>query len=286
MATATQTTTSVLEVPRGQVTASLGFYAPPADGSRPFNYVETPPAGQPQRNYTSNEVAVPIHDARGIESEFSLDRDAFKIVQNVPDSTERDFVDDDHIKAHYYPEVEQLLLDNVPGSHKVFIFDHTIRRTGGKRGPVNQAHIDQTATAARQRVELHLGAEAPELLKGRFRIINVWRPLNGPLYTAPLAFASSHTVAAEDLVEIDHIYPSRTGSTAGVKYRPSQRWNYLSGITNNERLLLECFDSEGVKEGSGVKGGRVPHSAFNDPRTPEGAPKRESIEVRALVFGP
>ena len=31
--------------------------------------------------------------------------------------------------------------------------------------------------------------------------------------------------------------------------------------------------------------GRVPHTAFVDPRTPEGAPGRESIEVRALVFG-
>ena len=48
-------------------------------------------------------------------------------------------------------------------------------------------------------------------------------------------------------------------------------------MENNERLFLECFDSE--------KGGRVPHTAFVDPRTPEGARHRESIEVRALVFG-
>lgn len=57
-------------------------------------------------------------------------------------------------------------------------------------------------------------------------------------------------------------------------------------MTNNERLLLECFDSEALKEGTKVQGGRVPHTAFVDPRSPAGAKGRESIEVRALVFGP
>jgi len=57
-------------------------------------------------------------------------------------------------------------------------------------------------------------------------------------------------------------------------------------MTSNERLLLECFDSEAAKAGSGVKGGRVAHTAFADPRTRADAEGRESIEVRALVFGP
>lgn len=78
------------------------------------------------------------------------------------------------------------------------------------------------------------------------------------------------------LVGIEHRYPDRTGETAAVKHA-SERWHYWSGMENHERLLLECFDSE--------KGGRVPHTAFVDPRTPEGARERESIEVRALVFG-
>jgi hypothetical protein len=56
-------------------------------------------------------------------------------------------------------------------------------------------------------------------------------------------------------------------------------------MTGDERVLLECFDSDSLKDGSGVQGGRVPHSAFEDPRTREGAVGRESIEVRALVFG-
>lgn len=57
-------------------------------------------------------------------------------------------------------------------------------------------------------------------------------------------------------------------------------------MRDNERLFLECFDSESLKPGSKVQGGRVPHTAFQDSRTPKGAKGRESIEVRALVFGP
>ena len=85
----------------------------------------------------------------------------------------------------------------------------------------------------------------------------------------------------EDLVGVEHRYPDRTGETAGVQYNAGQRWWYWSGMRNEERLLLKCFDSD---ETVG-RWGRVPHTAFVDPRTPEGAVGRESIEVRALVFG-
>lgn len=106
----------------------------------------------------------------------------------------------------------------------------------------------------------------------------------------PLAFASSASVLDSDVIPVEHRYPAEAGGyvgqTAGIKHNPGQAWYYLSGVTGDERVLLECFDSESLKEGSGVQGGRVPHSAFEDPRTREGAVGRESIEVRALVFGP
>ncbi|CAM6116377.1 unnamed protein product [Calypogeia fissa] len=278
-------------IPRGDVIASVNFFEPPADGSVPFNYVKTPPEGQPKNNYIKVTKSVTIHDIRDHEDEYTLDKDAFKVVQDVPDSAEKDFTSAESIEKNYYPEVEKLLLDNVPGSHRVVFFDYTIRRANqeSSQGPVLIAHVDQTAKAARQRVELHLGDEAEKLLQGRYRIINVWRPLNGPVASFPLAFASSSSIESEDLIAIEHRYPDRTGETAGVRYNAHQKWHYLSGMRNDERLLLECFDSEVLKEGSesnGVHGGRVPHSAFEDPRSPVGAPGRESIEVRTLVFGP
>ncbi|CAG8960611.1 hypothetical protein HYFRA_00013489 [Hymenoscyphus fraxineus] len=275
-------------IPRGDAVVTLNYFTPPEDGSVPFNYVEDPPEGEPKQNYGMVDIQVPITDIRGHEDEYNLDKDAFKVVSNVPESAEKDFVDDASIEKNYYPELEKLILDHVPGSNRVVFFDHTIRRSspGANRGPVTRVHIDQTKTSARQRVFQHAPEDAEKLLQGRYRIINIWRPLNGPVQSSPLGFASSATMEDEDLIPIEHRYPDRTGEIAGIRYNEGQKWYYLSGMENNERLFLECFDSEALKPNSEVKGGRVPHTAFTDPRTPEGAVGRDSIEVRTLVFGP
>ena len=276
-------------VPRGPVTATLNYFQPPADGSGPVNYVEKP-ADKPQRNFGDDSRPVALTDVRGSESSYNLDRDAFAVIADQSPSKETAFTDDDSIRQNYYPEVEALLLKNIPGSNRIFIFDHTVRRAkpDAHRAPVTRVHIDQTVQSAPQRVRRHLPEEADRLLAGRYRIVNVWRPLNAnPVESFPLAFASSSTLADKDVVPVEHRYPTGyTGQTAAIRYNPDHRWYYLSGMTGDERLLLECFDSEALKEGSAVQGGRLAHTAFVDPRTREDAEGRESIEVRALVFGP
>ncbi|KAI0901000.1 hypothetical protein F4806DRAFT_450685 [Annulohypoxylon nitens] len=289
-------TQSPSTVPRGPVTAKLNFSHPPPPGVTAFNYVDAPPAGESQRNLTPDPRLVTISDIRGRESDYTLDHDAFQIIRSVPPSAEEslptgsDFRDDESIKANYYPEVEQLLLSAIPGSTRIHIFDHTIRRAdpSAHRKAVQNVHIDQTGYSASKRVHRHMGADAAALLQGRYRIVNVWRTLNkNPVETMPLAFASSATLEDADVVPVEHRYPEGyVGQTAAIAYNPGQRWYYLSGMTGDERLLLECYDSEGEKEGSGVAGGRVPHTAFEDPRSRPDAEGRESIEVRALVFGP
>jgi len=269
----------------GPVTADLSFFVPPEDGSTPYNWAGTnadnPPNGIP-RNFGFDSHVVHLQDIRGKEGDFTLDNNAFEALRNVPSQMEYDdWTDEEKIKSVYYPEVEQLLLDNLPGSHKIFLFDHTIRRPGTNRSAVTRVHIDQTAKSTAARVTYHLPEEAEELLRGRYRIVNVWRPLNGPVQANPLAVADSATVLDEDLIGVEHRYPERTGETAGVKYNEGQKWYYLSGMENNERVFLKCYDSDATVG----RYGRVPHTAFVDPRTPKDAPGRESIEVRALVFG-
>lgn len=267
-------------IPRGPVSTKLNFFEAPKDGSPPHNWVEKPTDGTPQRNFGETVIEVTMKDIRDHESDYYLDKDAFQAVKGIP-SEEKDFTDDEHIQSTYYPEVEKLLLENVPGAHKVTLFDHTVRRSNpdAPRAPVTRVHVDQTGRSTEWRVKLHNPEEADELLKGRYRIINVWRPLNGPVQASPLGFASAESVRDEDLVPVEHRYPHRTGETAAVQHHPDQQFYYWSGMQNDERLFLKCFDSqEGV-------GQRVPHTAFIDPRTPEGARGRESIEVRALVYG-
>ncbi|KAK3186072.1 hypothetical protein K4F52_005062 [Lecanicillium sp. MT-2017a] len=276
-------------IPRGDVTASLNYYHPPADNSKPYNNIDPKPDMVP-RNYSDITKETTLHDIRGRETDYTLDRDAFQVLLDVPDSHEpSDFTDDDSIAANYYPEVEKLLLETIPGANRIHIFDHTIRRSsaGANRAPVSRVHIDQTAPSVEKRVRRYFPDEADELLRGRYRIVNVWRPLNkSPVESNPLGFASSSTVVDDDVVPVEHRYPTGyLGETAAIRYNQNQKWYYLSGMTGNERLLLECFDSASLKPGSKI-GGRVPHSAFVDPRTRADAEGRESIEVRTLVFGP
>lgn len=88
--------------------------------------------------------------------------------------------------------------------------------------------------------------------------------------------ADRRTVPRENLVEVEMRANDRKGETWGVKHDEGMRWWYWSGMRNDERLLVQCFDSAM----EGVGGGGAPHCAVD---VGEGR-MRESIEVRALVF--
>ncbi|PCH39975.1 hypothetical protein WOLCODRAFT_98070 [Wolfiporia cocos MD-104 SS10] len=265
------------------VPTTLNYYAPIGD-EPPYQYVYDPPEGTPKNNLGTDPQPAVINDARGRESDFSIDTSGFQFVKHV--SAEKEFDDEERIQDVYYKEVEQLLRDTV-GAKRVFIFDHTIRRRPSddgdrkalQRGPVERVHIDQTFDASVKRVYYHLGDEAERLLAGRVRIINVWRPIHHPVAHKPLAVSDWRFLDTEhDLVSTRHIYPNREGSTFSVRYNPNHKWYHLSNQTPDEVTLIKCYDSD-------VDRARLtPHSAFADKTSPPEAPQRESIEVRCLVF--
>jgi hypothetical protein len=246
---------------------------------RPTFYRIEPPPGVPQWNGIDDERDVPIEDARGRESEFTLDRNGFALVKSP--TAVADFYDADDIKRVYYPEVEQLLRDKV-GANRVFIFDHNVRNAtrAGLAPPSRQVHNDHTVNSAPRRVRDHLGAEADELLRHRFGIINVWRPLRGPVLDSPLALCDARSFTDDDLIASDLVYAHIRGETSRVEYKPTHRWYYFSEMQTDEALLIRIHDS--------ANDGRARlsfHTSFENPLAP-GAPPRESIEVRALVFFP
>ena len=149
------------------------------------------------------------------------------------------------------------------------------------RGPVQRVHIDQSYPAATNRVSHHLPEQAEQLLRGRFQIINVWRPIK-TIYKDPLAVADAHSVPDADLLGAKLIYPDREGETYVVKANARHRWYFRHGQTPELVTLIKCFDSK-----TDGRARRVPHSAFVDPEyETTGVRERESIEVRALVFHP
>jgi hypothetical protein len=230
---------------------------------------------------------VRIHDVRPIASEVSLDREGFAVLRH--ESAVRDFWDDDELRQVYYPEAEAAIAE-ATGASRVFIFDHTRRlrvrgaddrSPGTPRQPATRVHVDHTAKSGPQRVRDLLGDEAETLLRGRVQVINLWRPIRGPLRDAPLAVCDARSVAPGDLVPSDLVYPNRTGETYAVTYNPRHRWFYLPAMRTDEALLIKCFDS--------LTDGRArfaPHTAFDDPTAPADVLPRESIEIRSLVFHP
>jgi hypothetical protein len=155
----------------------------------------------------------------------------------------------------------------------------TGRQSGGPvRGPTGRVHVDQTKKSGPDRLRFGFGPDAEDLLLGRFAIVNVWRPIRGPLLDAPLALCDARSVAKENLVASDLVFKDRVGETYAVTNSPEQRWFYCPRMTRNEALLLKCYDS------ATDVARFAPHGAFDDPTTPPSAPPRESIELRALVF--
>ncbi|KAH9852577.1 hypothetical protein C2E23DRAFT_188884 [Lenzites betulinus] len=271
------------------VTATLEYFSPPKDGSKPINYITwSPSLGVPQRNWDKVSHQVQIENLRGgKEDSVSLDTTGFQYGRRA--AAHKSFDNDEIVEKEYYPE-SIALVKEITGASRVVPFDHTIRRrrpeeiedTPQKRQPVPLVHIDQTPESSAARVRRHLPAEdVPKLLEGRFQIINLWRPIGRPAYDWPLALCDWRSVNREnDLVASTLRYPDRDGETFSVKFNPSHKWKYLRGMEPDEYVLIKCFDSKD----DGKTATFTPHTAFEDPTTPKDAPLRESIELRLLVF--
>ena len=254
-------------------------------GVRPVSYNYEPPPGVPQRSGIYAEHKMPVvNGRRWPEAAFSLDRQGFLFRHH--ETAVRDFYDPAEIEGVYYPEVEALL-KQATGAEKVVTFDHTLRVGPGRhkkglREPVRRVHNDYTLKSGPQRVrDLLPAAEAEERLKHRFAIINVWRPIRGPVEEAPLAVADARSIAPSDLIATDLLYPDRTGETYSVAYNPAHRWFYFPEMRRDEVLFLKVYDS--------ATDGRArfaAHTAFDDPTGPRLPIARESIETRSLVFFP
>jgi len=246
---------------------------------KPVFYRIDPPPCVLQWNGIDDPREVPIEDARGRESEFTLDRNGFTLVKAPTAVT--NFYDPEEIKRVYYPEVERLLRDTL-GASRVFVFDHNVSNAGraGTAPSSRQVHNDHTVNSAPRRVRDHLGSEADELLKHRFGVVNVWRPVRGPVLDSPLALCDARTFSDDDLISSDLVYAHVRGETSRVEFKSTHRWYYFSEQQTDEALLIRIHDSasDGCEWLSF-------HTSFENSLAP-GASPRESIEARALVFFP
>src|SRR5262245_45752337 len=253
------------------------------NGEKIFTQTATPGETDVRSGGTVDPRRVTIRNARLQKEPFVLDRDGFRFVRH--DTKVADFYDEDQIRKVYYPEMEALVKAE-SGASRVVVFDHTLRtaddaqREARKiREVVPRVHNDYTEWSGPQRVRDLLPEEAAELLRRRFAIIQVWRPLRHPVETFPLAICDARSLSPENLVVSERRYPHRIGQTYAITYNAEHRWYWFPQMRRDEALVFKVYDS--------LTDGRArwtAHTAFHDPTSPPNARPRESIEIRTLAF--
>ncbi|KAF9256692.1 hypothetical protein L218DRAFT_936425 [Marasmius fiardii PR-910] len=265
--------------PSNTVTSKLHYLVPPSDGVNAFQIV----------NYESNKpepgnVGEALHDAvienvRGKEHLYTLDNSGFQFCHRASKHPNLDVGNE----LEEYKRESGEIVKEITGAKHVVLYECVRRLRPGvgepdmkKRRPAAQVHVDVNEIAAIEALYEHAPPEETKdtLQNRRFQIINLWRPINVVAYDWPLAMCTYNSVDLEaDLFTI-----MRKHGETGVTYSPAHQWKYLRGMTPADFILLKNYDTD--------KSVAVfaPHTAFEDPTTPDDAPPRESIELRFLVI--
>ena len=265
----------------GAITAGITYAVD--TGEKPVNETFGPGNIRRRNTGTKEQRPMPIRDGRPLAGKFSLDENGFVLVRIRPRSWTSS------TRISWRPSTTRRSSGSckaVSGAARVVVFDHTLR-SGDEaerearlvREPVLSAHNDYTEWSGPQRVREVLPDEAEALLAHRFAIIQVWRAINQPIRSNPLAIADARSVAPGDLLAAERRYPHRVGETYQVRHNPAHRWFYFPEMRRDEALVFKVYDS--------AQDGRARFTAaylVHRPDPPPGAPPRESIEARTFAF--
>nr|RBQ88735.1 hypothetical protein FVER53263_06553 [Fusarium verticillioides] len=237
-------------------------------------------------NVINTSARVQISNIRGHESDFTLDKNGFQLVEwkhqfsNVGPS----------FQEEGYPVVAKFMKD-VLGSHvKVCVFDHIVRQSQPRGSapedekgyigrPSKVAHNDQTYEGTIAKIKHDFGTQAPSILSQRFRIINVWKPLK-PVRQYPLTLCDYRTCDEKDGHRSDLVYPHVVSENILFSYSPDQKWYYVSDQSDEEVWLIKTMDSLARSEDIAMY---TPHTSFFDEDPAVAEEIRESIELRVLM---
>ena len=273
--------TAELDVAPDTIEATLNYIVD--DGTPVYTVVAAPGGSDARRGGNADPHTVTIHNGRPHAKDFELECNGFRFVRH--DTKVANFYDEDEIKRVYYPEMVELIKAE-SGAKRVVVFDHTLRTADDElreekkiREVVRRVHNDYTEWSAPQRVRDILPDEADELLKRRFAIVQVWRPIRHPVESSPLAMCDARSISLDDLVISERRYPNRVGQTYAIVYNPNHKWLWFPRMRRDEAIVFKVFDSS-----KDARARWSAHTAFEDPTSPPNARPRESIEIRTLAF--
>jgi len=144
-------------------------------------------------------------------------------------------------------------------------------------------HCDFTPAQAYESVRGAFSDEkAAEIWKERrVQIIQVWRPLSGPVVDWPLGVCDTSSVDESlDLVATDNVWSHSVAETYTLFHNPNHSWYFVSNQTSEDVLLFKGFDNaKGIAS-------FCPHAAFELDQIDEVTKPRESVECTVLLVHP
>jgi len=235
---------------------------------------------------------VTITDARQLRDAPTLEREGLTIADHASDI--RDFRDTAEVRAKYPREIERLIVE-LTGAVRAKMLGggglvrYTERspyyKTGMNTQPARFPHVDFTPNTS-PGLSANVFGAGPEKLEPGQRLVgyNIWRVVSEPPQDVPLAVVDARTVAREDLLPADGVYdegddPSKWWELEAylLRHNPAHRWLYYRDMRPDEVLIFRGYGNEKTWRPG------VPHSAFDDPTCPPGAPPRMSIEARVYA---
>ncbi|EED18849.1 conserved hypothetical protein [Talaromyces stipitatus ATCC 10500] len=221
-----------------------------------------------------------IHDIRGHEDKFTLDKQGFVFTKAPTSLSPSEFLDEEKIKEKYLPECEKYYREYFKGIDEVVFIHYRARNSitaddhNSPTGPARVAHVDLSGPEINARIRKAFPDRADFILRGRVRLVNLWRPINGPLQNWPLCVADCNSIQEKHLVATKRIRKTHQAVTRLVVHEPTLKWYYQSGMEDDTLLVLKNYDSEdGVAK-------YVPHCSFSLPTaTASTPPLAQQMEV-------
>lgn len=247
-----------------QVTSTLWYLdqAPLYRTTKPY-IVNLPlslvPPGKRTNQVCTAYADIKIRDIRAAEPRSTLDRNGFELSRSIPMTLEYDeFRDPIKVRDVYCERVKDAL-SSMTGAEFAKLLHQAVRRRhrsfptqsqGSEEAetdqPVQGVHCDFTPSRAYEALRTSFGDQrAAEMWKERrIEIIQVWRPLSGPVHDWPLAVCDPNSVNEDlDLVATDNVWAYGVAETYNLFHSPKHAWYFVSNHTSDDVLLFKGFDN-------------------------------------------
>lgn len=260
------TTTTITTSPPKHINTTLNYYLDPSKGGHTTYQIGV--SDYYRRKFDTRPVQ--IEDLRPRQSEFKLDVHGFQHAKHT--SEEKTFDDNDRVRRVVYPETAELL-KSVTGASKVHVFSHITRKDSREEAekavtsnpdlqdgnapiqvvvPARFIHVDFSESGSVEILQDNFDREEGErLMKGRWGIINVWRPIK-PISKDPLAMCDARSARDEDLMPVvSYLPPKGTGQYADVsggerfelfykKFAEGEKWYYADKMVSGSFFIAGC----------------------------------------------